>query len=181
MTAFSARPVLVPDGEAWTLVLERVLAHPPARVWAALTETSQHGGWAPFVADRDLTSPGPIALTDRGVAEPRTVEGLIRVADAPRLLVVEWGDDTLRWELDASGGSTGEDAAQTRLTLRHRFTDREQAPSYAAGWHLCFDALAAALAGTPMASVVGESAMAHGWSELRDRYAEQLLGPRSAS
>lgn len=177
MTAFSAVPELVADGEAWTLVLERVLAHPPARVWAALTETGQHGDWAPFVADRDLTSPGPIAFTDRGVAEPRTVEGQVLVADAPWLLVVEWGGDTLRWELAAASG----DGPDTRLTLRHRFTDRDQAPSYAAGWHLCFDALAAALAGTPMESVVGESAMAHGWSQLRDRYAEQLLGTRSAS
>ena len=181
MTAFSARPVLVPDGEAWTLVLERVLAHPPARVWAALTETSQHDGWAPFVADRDLSSPGPIALTDRGVAEPRTVEGQVRVADAPRLLVIDVGRRHAALGTRRIRGSTDDDAAQTRLTLRHRFTDREQAPSYAAGWHLCFDALAAALAGTPMASVVGESAMAHGWSELRDGYAEQLLGTRSAS
>ena len=160
---------LVTDGAAWTLVLERTLPHSPSLVWAALTEVGQHIAWAPFIADRDLTSPGPVGLTDRDVAEPRTVEGRVQVADAPQLLVVDWGDDVLRWELD-------DDPSGTRLTLRHRFADRGQAPSYAAGWHLCIDALDAALSGTPMESVVGDSAMAHGWPELNERYTKQLLG-----
>ena len=42
----------------WTLVFVRDLRHPPALVWAALTEPGQLDEWAPFVADRDLGSPG---------------------------------------------------------------------------------------------------------------------------
>jgi uncharacterized protein YndB with AHSA1/START domain len=168
----NGQPELAADGTGWTLVLERALPHARQLVWAALTEVGQLAHWAPFVADRDLTSAGPVGLIDRDVAEPHTAEGQVRTAEAPSLLVVDWGPDTLRWELaDDSGG--------TRLTLRHRFADREQAPSYAAGWHLCFEALGALLAGTPMESVVGDSAMSHGWAELNARYTEQLLGSRS--
>ncbi len=162
-------PELAADGAAWTLVLERILPHAPERVWAALTETGQQAAWAPFVAARDLTSPGPVALTDRGVADPNTTQGHVSAADAPHLLVLDWGTDTLRWELSS-------DPDGTRLTLRHRFAERDEAPKYAAGWHLCLDALAAALAGTPMQSVAGDSAMDHGWSELNERYTRQLLG-----
>ena len=47
----------------WTLVFVRDLRHPPALVWAALTEPEQLDEWAPFVADRDLGSPGDATLT----------------------------------------------------------------------------------------------------------------------
>jgi hypothetical protein len=63
----------------------------------------------------------------------------------------------------------------SRLTLRHRFADRSQAASYAAGWHLCLQALAAFLDGHPLPSVVGENALEHGYRELHDGYA-RLLG-----
>jgi uncharacterized protein YndB with AHSA1/START domain len=156
------------DDGSWTLVLKRELRHPAPRVWAALTDADQLVDWGPFIADRDLISAGPVRLTDRGVAQPRTVEGKIHQAEPPYLLVYEWGGDTLRWELSDHGSGT-------LLVLRHRFSDRQQAPSYAAGWHLCLDALGASLAGTPMPSVVGDAAMAQGWPELRDHYSEQLL------
>ena len=42
------------DGQTWTLVLVRDLAHPPAKVWKALTEPEHLREWAPFDSDRNL-------------------------------------------------------------------------------------------------------------------------------
>jgi uncharacterized protein YndB with AHSA1/START domain len=38
------------DGDHWTLVFVRELAHPPQRVWSALTDPGELRGWAPFDA-----------------------------------------------------------------------------------------------------------------------------------
>ena len=42
-----------PSGDQWTLVFVRDIPHPPAKVWAALTDPAQLGRWAPFEADRE--------------------------------------------------------------------------------------------------------------------------------
>jgi uncharacterized protein YndB with AHSA1/START domain len=137
-------------------------------VWAALTRADQLRIWGPVSSSRDLVSTGPVRLTDLGVAAPSTTQAFVRQAIAPRLLVLDWGPDTLRWEITAV-------PVGSRLTLRHRFADRSQAASYAAGWHLCLQALAAFLDGHPLPSVVGENALEHGYRELHDGYA-RLLG-----
>ncbi|MET0863200.1 MAG: SRPBCC domain-containing protein [Nakamurella sp.] len=162
------RPELQPDGDNWVVVIERTLAHPPEQVWNALTVAEDLRQWAPFSPDRDLTAAGPVQLTDRGVANPGTHPGNIEQAIPPRLLVMAWGDDLLRWELVP-------DSAGTLLTLRHRFVDKPWVGSYVAGWHLCLAALAALLNGHPTPSVVGDNAREHGYQELADGYAE-LLG-----
>ena len=36
------------DGEQWTLVLVRDLAHPPAKVWKALTDPEHLREWSAF-------------------------------------------------------------------------------------------------------------------------------------
>jgi uncharacterized protein YndB with AHSA1/START domain len=46
------------EGEKWTLVLVRELAHPPAKVWTALTDPQHHREWAPFDSDHDLGTTG---------------------------------------------------------------------------------------------------------------------------
>ena len=49
--------------EGWVLVVARDLRHPPATVWAALTEPEQLLAWAPFTAGRDLGATGEATLT----------------------------------------------------------------------------------------------------------------------
>jgi uncharacterized protein YndB with AHSA1/START domain len=49
--------------EGWVLVVARDLRHPPAAVWAALTEPEQLLAWAPFTAGRDLGATGAATLT----------------------------------------------------------------------------------------------------------------------
>jgi hypothetical protein len=100
--------------------------------------------------------------------EAEEMRGEVLEVQAPQLLVFKWGPDILRWELSDGGD-------QTVLVLRHRFADRQQAPSYAAGWHLCLDGLSGTLAGKEMPSMVGHNAMKYGYQELYDRYAAQLF------
>lgn len=155
------------DGERWTLVFVRELAHPPARVWAALTEPDRLAAWAPFDAERDLAVPGDTTLHMRdGDASVPMAASVLR-AEAPRLLEYAWGDDLLRWELAPT--STG-----TRLTLRHTVDDPSTGPMAAAGWHLCLAVADRALAGDPVDRIVGQEAKHHGWQELHDTYAERL-------
>ena len=155
----------IPDG--WVLVLERRFRHPPARVWAALTEPDQLVAWAPFTADRSLAEPGGLTLTMIDGADRTELAGTVTKADAPVLLEYEWGGDLLRWELAPDG-------AGTLLTLRHRVGAPEDLARAAAGWHLCLDVAAHLLDGDPVPPVRGREAMRHGWQALHDQYAAQL-------
>ncbi|MER7445094.1 SRPBCC family protein [Micromonospora avicenniae] len=154
------------DGGA-TLVLVRDLRHPPAAVWAALTEPGQLAQWAPFLADRDLGSPGAAVLTlvDGETSAEQTA--VVRRAEPPHLLEYTWGDDLLRWELTPAGDGT-------RLTLRHTVADRGVLPMVAAGWHLCLDVADRLLDGDPVGPIRGAEAKDFGWAELRDAYAERF-------
>ncbi|GHJ06327.1 hypothetical protein TPA0907_06940 [Micromonospora humidisoli] len=162
-----AEVTAVPADGRWTLRFVRELRHPPQRVWAALTDPAQLAGWAPFLADRDLGTPGDVVLTlvdgDTTDAQPATV----RRAEAPRLLEHTWGGDLLRWELTPT-------ADGTRLTLWHTVADRGTLPMVAAGWHLCVDVADRLLAGDPVGPVRGRAALDHGWAQLRDAYAHEL-------
>lgn len=162
-----ADAAVAPDGDRWTLIFIRDLRHPPATVWAALTDPDRLDRWAPFVPARDLATIGDNTLTmvdgDTRTDTPATV----RRAEPPTLLEYTWGDDLLRWELEATD-------AGTRLTLRHTVEDRDVAAMTAAGWHLCLAVAERLLDGDPVGVIRGQDAIRHGWTELRDGYAEKL-------
>ncbi|MEV8503211.1 SRPBCC family protein [Actinoplanes sp. NPDC051475] len=158
---------VVPDDGRWALVFVRDLRHPPEQVWAALTDPERLDRWAPFAAAHDLSRPGDVTLTM--VDGPNRTESPATVlrAEAPVLLEYTWGEDLLRWELERT-------ADGTRLTLRHLFADRDGAPMFAAGWHLCAAVLARLLDGDPVGVIRGRDAMAYGWDELRAAYDKQF-------
>jgi uncharacterized protein YndB with AHSA1/START domain len=155
--------------EGWVLVVARDLRHPPAAVWAALTDPEQLVSWAPFTAGRDLGATGRATLTmiDGVDGDRMDLPVTVTRAEPPTLLEYTWGSDDLRWELAATGGGT-------RLTLRHRVGSRDDMARAAAGWHLCFDVLERLLAGAPVPPVRGQDALEHGWAALHDQYATQL-------
>jgi uncharacterized protein YndB with AHSA1/START domain len=155
------------DGERPTLVFRRYIRHPPASVWAALTEPGQLRQWAPFEPNRDLATAGPaeLRMTDGNVTEEFPAE--VRHALAPLVLEYTWGDDLLRWELAAEG-------AGTRLTLRHTVGGREWVPRVAAGWHLCLVVAERFLDGQPIGPITGREAKKYGWEALHDAYAATL-------
>jgi uncharacterized protein YndB with AHSA1/START domain len=155
------------DGDRWTLVFVREFAHPPEKVWQALTDPAQLSEWAPYTADRELGTAGDATLTmiDGETSEELT-SSVIR-AEPPELLEHTLGSDRLRWELSATDSGT-------RLTLRHTVEGRDWVPKVAAGWHLCLDVAEHLLDGRPVGPIRGEDAKSHGWEELHDAYAEKL-------
>ncbi|HEU4624815.1 MAG TPA: SRPBCC family protein [Steroidobacteraceae bacterium] len=155
------------DGENWTLVLARELRHPPAKVWAALTDPAQLREWAPFDANRSLAAVGPVTLTTVGAPTPMVSETRVTRAEAPRLLEFKWGDGDMRWELEPLGSGT-------RLTLWHSIDHRYIAMG-AAGWHICIDVLDRFIGGEPIGRIVGPDAMKFGgWHRLHAEYAKQF-------
>ena len=155
------------DGDKWTLILARELRHSPAKVWQALTDPAQLREWAPFDADGNLASVGPVKLTTIGAPTPMISESTVKRAEAPKLLEYTWGGNDLRWELAPLGSGT-------RLTLWHNI-DRGFIAWGAAGWHICFDVLDRFLAGDPLGRMVGPAVMKlEGWQRLTAEYTKQF-------
>jgi hypothetical protein len=108
-----------------------------------------------------------VKLTTVGGPTPQVSETTVTRADAPNVLVYNWGRQDIRWELEAFGGGT-------RLTLWHNI-DRRFISMGAAGWHICFDVLDHLLSGTPIGRIVGVEAMKFaGWQRLNAEYAKQF-------
>ncbi|MEZ4406628.1 MAG: SRPBCC family protein [Polyangiales bacterium] len=154
------------DGDRWTLVLVRELRHAPEKVWAALTEPAQLSQWAPFDADRNLSTTGTVRLSTVGAPDAQPTESTVTRAEAPRLLEFGWGGNTMRWELEAT-------ATGTRLKLWHAIP-RGYIAWGAAGWHICFDVLDALLSDATLGRIVGPDAMHFDWQRLNTEYAAQL-------
>lgn len=158
-----------PEGDAWVLTLARELPFPRERVWTLLTVPQELARWAPYTADRDLSTTGAATLTMIDGEAPEELPSTVRRAEAPAALEHTWGADLLRWKLTETGGGT-------RLELSQTVESHEWMAQVAAGWHLCLDVASSVLAGTPVKPVVGEEAMSHGWEALRDAYAARLAG-----
>jgi uncharacterized protein YndB with AHSA1/START domain len=155
------------DGDTWTLILVRELHHPPATVWKALTDPAHLREWAPFDADKNLATAGPVKLTTVGTPTPHVTETTVKRAVAPKLLEYNWGGNDIRWQLEPRDDGT-------RLTLWHNI-DRRYVAMGAAGWHICFDVLDRFLAGEPIGRIVAGDAMKfEGWQRLNAEYAKQL-------
>jgi uncharacterized protein YndB with AHSA1/START domain len=147
--------------DEWALIVVRELRHPPAKVWAALTDPAQLAEWAPYEASANLANVGRIKLSTVGTPQAQNVDSEVTRAEPPRLLEHTWGPQRLRWELEPSG--TG-----TKLTLSHNI-DKKFISMGAAGWHICLDALDQGLG-----RIVGGDAMKHGWARLNAEYAKQF-------
>ena len=156
------------NGERWTLVLVRELRHSPEKVWQAITQPAQLREWAPFDADASLAATGTkVKLTTVGAPSLHVTETTVTEADAPRLLVYNWGGNDMRWELEPHGGGT-------RLTLWTSIP-RAYVSMGAAGWHICLDVLDHLLGGAPIGRTVGPDAMKfEGWQRLNAEYAQQF-------
>ncbi|MEI5527411.1 SRPBCC family protein [Streptomyces brasiliscabiei] len=120
------------DGRT-ALVMRRRLAHPPAAVWAAITEPKQLAQWFPSEVTVELKPGGAMGFHFPGEDGPG-MTGRVTDADAPHLFAFEWGEDHLRWEITPEGEGS-------LLTLTHTFGDRFGGASFASGWHLCMTAL----------------------------------------
>jgi uncharacterized protein YndB with AHSA1/START domain len=158
------------EGEAVGVRFERRLAHPPERVWRAITEREELAKW--FPARPEVEGERRVGAQLRFVypkGEAPTETGEIIEHDPPRLFAFTWrpsspegGDpQTLRFEITPDGDGC-------RLVFTHALP-RPDTAKVAAGWQLCLDDLETALAGEP------RSEFPEGrWVELHEAYAEQF-------
>lgn len=164
------------DGSA-VLTLQRSLPARASDVWSALTDRNLIARWAPYRPSRDLTETGTVDLPEAGDAtdggDTSESSGEVLSVVAGRMLLLEWGGDTLDFELLPTHPGTV-------LRLRHTFNDPENAASYAAGWHLCLTALDGVTQGIDVPAMTGERAKLHGWDALHDRY-DGLFHPSTES
>jgi uncharacterized protein YndB with AHSA1/START domain len=129
------------------LRMERRLAHPPAKVWRAITQPEHLGRWFPAQVRLELRPGAQVAYDDGSGYRP---DGEVVEVDEPRLFAFTWGGELLRWEIRPDG-------AGSVLVLTHTVDDRYGAGSFAAGWEACVTALEQVLDGEPV-SAPGPSA-----------------------
>jgi uncharacterized protein YndB with AHSA1/START domain len=130
------------------LRFERWLAHPPAKVWRAITDPAEAAHWFPALIETELEVGARMRFTFPEVAPvDGTSEGEILELDPPKVYAFRWKVDVLRFELVAEG-------AGTRLVFTQTISDDGWAAPLtagrsAAGWDVCLDALAAQLDDQP--------------------------------
>lgn len=154
------------DGRS-RLRFTRVLAHPPERVWRAITEAEHLAGWFPTTIEGDRAAGAPLRFTFP-VGEAAPMDGEMLRYEPPSVMELRWGPDVLRLELRPV-------AEGTELTLLDTLEEHGKAARDGAGWHTCLDALAAELAGDDAA----RDAMGR-WAEVHARYVEDF-GPEAAT
>jgi len=141
---------------------ERELAHPPGKVWAAVTEPEQLGQWFPTSVQVDLRVGGAMSFgfPDGGMED---MTGEVTELEPGRVFAFLWGDELLRFEIEPEGDGC-------RLRLTHFITNEDEAARNAAGWHVCLDRLdelvSAGSAEAPGTEPTDE------WREHYDRYVE---------
>jgi uncharacterized protein YndB with AHSA1/START domain len=148
---------------------ERKLAHPPERVWRAVTETEELAKWFPARPEigGERRVGAALTFTYPGNEEPPETGEIVEL-DEPRVFAFTWRPGAeagepqlLRFELEP-------DRDGTRLVFTHELP-RPDAAKVAAGWELCLDDLEAALAGESRAELPEGR-----WSELHEAYAQRF-------
>jgi uncharacterized protein YndB with AHSA1/START domain len=143
--------------------LVRTVPHPPAAVWAMLTESERLPQWlAP--GDIELRTGGHARLdfADSGTV----VDSEVRAVTPSRLLEYSWSSGSepyrpVRWEL-------APDSAGTQLTLTIRIPVDEDMARALAGWEAHLEMLLCALEGVPIKFPFER------FKSMRERYRELL-------
>lgn len=155
------------EGGRWQLRFIRRLPHRQAKVWRAITEAEQLAKWFPSTIEGERRAGAKLRYAfPGGLAAP--MEGKMLAYEPESVIELEWGPDVLRIEL--RGLDEG-----TELTLLHTFAERGKAARDGTGWHVCLDALTAALRGSPDS----REQMA-AWREVHPHYLESF-GPEAAT
>ena len=153
--------------DRWQLRFTRTLPHPPEKVWRALTEAEHLAAWFPAEIHGERAAGASLRFVfSEGEGPPS--DGEMIVFDPPSLLEFRWGDELLRFELEAREG-------ETFLTFLNTFDELGKAARDAAGWHACLDLLGYHLDGEepPWTSM-------ERWEEVHRWYVE-ALGPEATT
>ena len=148
------------DGDRAGVRFERRLAHPPERVWRAITEPDELAAWFPDTIEGEF-GPGAEVRFPKFVEMGLPSTGTVTEFDPPRLLAFTWGPSTLRFELEPDGDGC-------RLVFMDSLP-REESAKNAAGWEVCLADLESRLAGQDSDGLSQDH-----WSELHEHYAERF-------
>ncbi|WP_280506611.1 SRPBCC domain-containing protein, partial [Nocardia farcinica] len=141
------------DG-APTLRMERRFAHPPEKVWRAISDPREMAAWFPATVDTEVRPGATMRFTfaDAPDTTDATSEGEVLEVDPPKVYMFRWNRDVLRFELVPDG-------AGTLLVFTHVLgggaAGRRGAARTAVGWAPCLAALAPALDGAAPAMTAG--------------------------
>jgi uncharacterized protein YndB with AHSA1/START domain len=154
------------DGRV-ALRFTRRLAHPPHRVWAALTEPEHLAAWFPTSIEGERAVGAQLRFRHPDDVVP-VLDGEMLAFEPPSLMELSWGEEMLRFELRPDGDGTV-------LVFSHTFDEIGKAARDGAGWHACLDLLEYEVTGqqAPWSS-------ADRWRQVRDAYT-RLLGPDAST
>jgi uncharacterized protein YndB with AHSA1/START domain len=155
-----------PNGMS-VLHYRRRLAHPPQRVWRAMTEDEHLAGWFPTTMEGERAAGAPLRFSFRE-AEGKTFDGEMLSFEPPAIMEVRWADDILRFELEPDGPGC-------ILHLTVTFPEYGKAARDGAGWHVCLDRLALVCAGTELPWQPPDR-----WREVHPGYVRRL-GPAASA
>jgi uncharacterized protein YndB with AHSA1/START domain len=148
------------DGRSM-LSFERRLAHPPERVWRAITDPGELAAWFPGAVTYEPRVGAPMAFDFGGAHDLHTLPGEVLKWDPPRVFAFVWIADVLRFELRPDGDGT-------HLLFTHSFAHEPGKPARdAAGWEACLARFDALLAGT-------DPAADSSWANHADAYVERF-------
>ena len=148
----------------WRLRFTRRLAHPPDKVWRAITEAAHRDAWFPQRIEGEWRVGAPLKF----VSDNGDFEGEVLVYEPPSVVEFRWGTDVIRLEVRGEGSGSV-------LTLLDTFAEQGKAARDAAGWHACLDLLETALAGQSPTWNSGER-----WQAVHPGYVEKF-GPKAAT
>ncbi len=159
-------------GDRWQLRFERKLAHPPEKVWRALTEPEHLAAWFPSDIHGERAAGAPLRFVFRNGEGPPTEGGML-IYDPPSTLELRWEQEILRFEIHPDEGRPDGDGCV--LVFVDTFDDLGKAARDGAGWHACLDVLEHHLAGRQPPWSPEEH-----WADVHAGYVERF-GPEAAT
>ncbi|QSF42804.1 SRPBCC family protein [Paenibacillus tianjinensis] len=126
----------VPDGT--TATFERHFKHSVTSVWAYLTDNDLLPEWFSELRVKELRNGGSMVFDMR---DGNLIEMRITACKPASVLEYSWGEDKVRFELDA------EPEGCRLLLIETIGTLTDHTPKDLAGWHVCLDVIAALLDG----------------------------------
>lgn len=147
------------DGR-YVLYFERHLAHPPEKVWRAITERDHLRSWFPADLEVEAGVGGQVRWTFTEDDKDDVPDGVVTAWEPPHRFAFDINGQTLRWELRST--DTG-----CRLVFTNIFDDGPYSASYATGWEMCLAAFEALLDG-------GEPTTSTDYPTRHEEYAERF-------
>jgi uncharacterized protein YndB with AHSA1/START domain len=144
------------------LRFERRLAHPPEKVWRAVTDPAELEHWFPAKVE---LKPEVGAQITFGMEELGPTTGEVLELDPPKVFVFRWDTDVFRIEIVPDGDGSHLFFSHT-LGGGPQWGDERFAAQHAAGWDVCLAMLEARLD--------GREPPPDNWAELNEQYVEDF-------